>query len=173
MCAALVLVTACGAPIMVRRDTKAARRQALSTVLTTGKLSRRTQNLLYDRDLTERYADDPAGAFAVLHADFVAGRLRPEAAAAIAELSFQHADHGGGSPYYLAAAVYAWVYLFPENPKDMPDHFTPRVRAACDLYNRGLTQGLKKSPDVVDLDGGKGIVVPPRFDETNEPPPLP
>ena len=46
-----------------------------------------------------------------------------------------------GSPYYLASALYAWAYLFPDDPKAAPDRFDPRVASACDLYNRGLTQG--------------------------------
>jgi len=150
----LALAAGCAPPFSIRRDAQAARRLALGNVLTTGDLSRRTNNLLYDRDLVERYAKDPAGTFAVLHGDFVAGRLRPEAAASIAEVAYHHGQHGGGSPYYLAAALYAWTYLFPQDPKDAPDRFNPRVRAACDLYNRGVTEGLKKSPTNVSLDGG-------------------
>jgi len=68
-------------------------------VLTAGVLSRPTPNLLYDRDLVERDADDPAGALVTLNGDFVAGRLQPKDAVSLAELAFFHAGHGGGTPY--------------------------------------------------------------------------
>ena len=124
-------------------------RQLTSNVLSTGDLSRRTQNLLYDRDLVERYEDDPAGALAALHAAVVAGELGPDETAGVAELAFLHAENGGGSPYYLAAALYAWLYLFPDAPKVAPPSgFSPRFRLACDLYNRGLTAGLKNGENV-------------------------
>src|SRR5262245_33786524 len=45
--------------------------------------------------------------------------------------------------YYLAAAVYAYAFLFPEDPQSAPlDPADPRLRLAYDLYNRGLTEGL-------------------------------
>jgi pimeloyl-ACP methyl ester carboxylesterase len=45
--------------------------------------------------------------------------------------------------YYLAAAVYAYALLFPEDPQNAPlDPSDPRLRLAYDLYNRGLAEGL-------------------------------
>jgi pimeloyl-ACP methyl ester carboxylesterase len=45
--------------------------------------------------------------------------------------------------YYLAAAVYAYAFLFPEDPHGIPlDPANPRLRLAYDLYNSALTQGL-------------------------------
>src|SRR5262245_50804919 len=45
--------------------------------------------------------------------------------------------------YYLAAAVYAYAFLFPDDPRDAPrDPADPRLRLAYDLYNRGLAEGL-------------------------------
>nr|WP_283949875.1 alpha/beta fold hydrolase [Limobrevibacterium gyesilva] len=61
-------------------------------------------------------------------------------------MSFQHAEQTGRQPYYLAASVYAFVYLFPADPARRPDPFDPRLRAASDIYNRGLTSGFA-SPD--------------------------
>ncbi len=152
---ALVLITACTPPVTVRRDPLAARRLAVSNVLTTDGLSRRARNLLDERGLVERYENDPVGALASLHADFVADRLQPSSAGLIAEISFHHAEHGGGSPYYLASALYAWDFLFPAAPNAAPDRYDARTRIACDLYNRALTQGLKKDPTLVDLGGGR------------------
>jgi pimeloyl-ACP methyl ester carboxylesterase len=45
--------------------------------------------------------------------------------------------------YYLAAAVYAYAFLFPDDPQDTSlDPADPRLRLAYDLYNRGLAEGL-------------------------------
>jgi triacylglycerol esterase/lipase EstA (alpha/beta hydrolase family) len=152
-CGALVVATACAPPFAIRRNVLGARHQAATNVITTGDLSRRTHNVLYDRDLVRRYADDPAGALAELHADLVAGRLRPENVSALAEVAFHHAVHGGGQPYYLASALYAWAYLFPGDPGAVPDRFDHRVRLACEVYNRGLAEGLEKDGKV-DLRAG-------------------
>jgi len=79
----------------------------------------------------------------VLHTAFISGRLRPEAPVALAELAFGHAERRGGRPYYLAAALYAWAYLFPVDAREGPDAYDPRKRLACELYNRALTQAFK------------------------------
>jgi pimeloyl-ACP methyl ester carboxylesterase len=45
--------------------------------------------------------------------------------------------------YYLAAAVYAYALLFPDDQPGEPlDPADPRLRLAYDLYNRGLAEGL-------------------------------
>ena len=43
---------------------------------------------------------------------------------------------------YLSAAVYAYAYLFPPEGIAPPEPTDPRYRLACDLYNRGLTEGI-------------------------------
>jgi len=150
---AALSTASCAPPIRVKRvDARHVHRQLTSNVLTTGDLSRWTRNVLYNRDLVKRYADDPGGALADLHAALVAGDLRPEETAALAELAFHHAEHGGGRPYFLASALYAWAYLFPGDKSTTPDRFDPRVRLACDLYNRGVTAGfLSEDGRTVDL----------------------
>jgi pimeloyl-ACP methyl ester carboxylesterase len=45
--------------------------------------------------------------------------------------------------WYLAAAVYAYAFLFPDDPRNASlDPADPRLRLAYDLYNRGLAEGL-------------------------------
>jgi pimeloyl-ACP methyl ester carboxylesterase len=146
LCCAVLAATACGPPIEVRHvSARRARQVVASNALTTGEISRRTQNLLYEQDLVERYAEDPAGALAVLHAAFVAGQLRSDGSVGLAELAFHYAEHGGGQPYFLASALYAWMYLFGDSAAA---NFDPRERVACELYNRGLTEGLKRGDEV-------------------------
>ena len=90
-CGALSLATACGAPFAIKRNVLGAQRQAASNVLTTGELSRRTRNVLYQQDLITKYDDDPAGAIAELHAALVRNQLQPDAVVALAETAFYHA----------------------------------------------------------------------------------
>jgi pimeloyl-ACP methyl ester carboxylesterase len=148
------MLIACGPPISVKRvDAHRVHRTLTGNELTRGEVSRRSRNLLYDRDLVEKYDRDRAGALRDLHAVFVAGGLLPDERASLAELAFHHADNGGGRPYYFLAAIYAWTYLFPEDGSETPSEFSPRVRLACDLYNRGVTEALKSGRDVA-LRGG-------------------
>src|SRR5207244_3058145 len=74
--------------------------------------------------------------------DTSAGNLDPDALFALSELSFRHAEDTGNHAYYLAAAVYAFAFLFPDDPAQRPNGFDPRFRTASDLYNRGLTSGF-------------------------------
>ena len=142
-CVVLVLATSCAPPFAIRRNLEGAQRAATTNVISTGGLTRRSQNLLYERDLRERFREDPAGALAQLHADLVADRLDARELGPLAELTFHYARDRGGSPYYLAAALYAWAYLFPDDPKDRPDRLDPSVRLATEIYNRGLSKGLR------------------------------
>jgi len=57
---------------------------------------------------------------------------------ALAELSFAHAEAVQNRSYYLSSAVFAYAFLFPENPIDAPDPYDPRLRLALDLYNQDL-----------------------------------
>jgi pimeloyl-ACP methyl ester carboxylesterase len=61
---------------------------------------------------------------------------------ALAELSFGEAQKANDRPRYLAAAVYAYAFLFSEGYGPAPSRFDPRLRMAADLYNRALTLAL-------------------------------
>jgi pimeloyl-ACP methyl ester carboxylesterase len=60
----------------------------------------------------------------------------------LSELSFAEAEATHDRSYYLASAVFAYSFLFPENPKLAPDAYDPRLTIAVDLYNEGLANGL-------------------------------
>jgi pimeloyl-ACP methyl ester carboxylesterase len=151
-----MLITACGVPIGVKRvDPRTAHRTLTSNVLSSGKLSRFTQNVLYQRDLVARFDDAPEQALAELHAVVAAGRGGRDDVFALAELSFFYAEESGKQSYDLAAAVYAWAFLFPDVAAVTPSPFDARFRLACDLYNRALTEGLEsKARREVELRAG-------------------
>ena len=152
-----LLAGACAPPVgAVRVDPHVVQRELTGSVLTTGKLSRATKNVLFLYGLDEKFEDQPEAALARLREDIVAGRGGLDLIPAAAELAFLHGDQSGNASYYLAAAIYAWIFLFPdEGGVRTPDAFDPRLRMAADLYNRGITLGLA-SPDatLVELRAG-------------------
>ena len=102
---ALSLVAACATPVGVERlDPQAVHRELTSNVLSTGALSQFTENVLRQYALDALAGEDAATALAELHAAVVADPP-PDVLFALAELSFRHAEGGGGRPHFLAAAV--------------------------------------------------------------------
>jgi pimeloyl-ACP methyl ester carboxylesterase len=147
-----LLAAGCATPVGVKRiRPEEANRQLTASVLTTGQPGPRAQEFLYRLNLTEQYREDPAKTIGELHAGL--GQADESSRLfALAELSFDYAEHGGGRSYYLAAAAYAWAFLFPNDPSSRPGCYDPRVRTAMDLYNRGVAQGLATGTgDEVDL----------------------
>ncbi len=149
---ASLLAAGCATPVGVQRiRPDEANRQLTASVLTTGEPGAPAREFLFRLNLAERYRADPAGTIAALHAGLgqadESNRLF-----ALAELSFDHAEHGGAQSYYLTSAVYAWAFLFPDDPAARPGCYDPRARTAMDLYNRGITEGLAgDTRDQVDL----------------------
>jgi pimeloyl-ACP methyl ester carboxylesterase len=142
-----LIAGACAAPVSaVRVDPKHVQRELTGNVLNTGELSRSTRNAVFLHGLSERFDDDPDAALETMRQNILAGRTGREVFPAAAELSFFHAEASGKRSYYLAAAVYAWIFLFPDAGASLPDPLDPRLRMAADLYNRGITLGLA-SPD--------------------------
>ena len=113
----LLFAGGCATPVGVEpADPQAVHRELTGNVLSTGELSDFSANVLRRRALAELAAGDPAAALAELHrAALVDGGADPDELFALAELSFRHAEAAGGRPYHLAAAVYAFAYLFPED----------------------------------------------------------
>jgi len=138
----VLLASACALPVTVKRgDPETVQRQLTGYVLTTGEPSNASKNTLRRYFLTERFEDYPEHALAELHVATIRGD-DPNALFVLSELSFYHAKESGKRSYYLAAAVYAYAFLFPNGAGTTPNPIDPRLRAACDLYSRGLTEGL-------------------------------
>jgi len=153
---ALVLAACSSSPVGVSRvDPNVVHERLTRSALSTKSLSSASYNVLLEANLDALYADDPEKALEQLHDLAVSGSGGPRQVFAAAEASFLHAERTGKRPYFLAAALYAWAYLFPEDPSEAPSPFDPRFRLAANLYNRGLTSALEAGENrQVVLSGG-------------------
>ncbi len=149
MVAAVLLAAGCGAPFAARRASPEAVRRALTeTALSSDNVSSFSTILLHRQNLTSVYKAEPVFALMELHRRFRQGELDSDALFSLAELSFHYAKGTGARPFYLAAAVYAYGYVFPDDPTKAPDRFDPRLREAVDFYNRSLAEAFKASDSV-------------------------
>lgn len=165
--AVLFVLSGCAAAVRVHRaDSRSVHRELTRNVLTTGELSEPTHNVLHRFGLDEAFPKRPDDVLATLHAAVVRdgdGADASDDLFALAELSFFHAERAHRGPtevrqrtaHYLASAVYAYAFLFPERAADVPNRFDPRVRIAADVYNRAVTLGLP-SPDGREVALGSG-----------------
>jgi hypothetical protein len=51
--------------------------------------------------------------------------------------------------YYVAASIYAYAFLFPEDSRQPPSGFDPRLRVAVDIYNLAVTSAIEPKPGEV------------------------
>jgi len=151
------LATACATttPVGVNRaDPRKVHRELVTSAISTNEMSAPTRELLTRLSLVDAYRDNPDGTLAKLRAGLPqvndADRLF-----ALAELSFLQATRTGRRDQALAAAVYAYAFLFPSPPDAPPDPYDPRLQIARHLYNRGLALGLRS-------DDGKEVVLQSR-----------
>jgi len=134
------LALACASPVGVtREDPTEVHRELTANVLTAGRPSDRSLQVLDRYGLRERFEEEPAVVLALLH-DGLQPTGDHRRLSALAELSFYHGESSGDSRYLLAATVYSYALLFPGPGVDTLDASDPRVRLAYDLYNRSLTQ---------------------------------
>jgi pimeloyl-ACP methyl ester carboxylesterase len=169
----VLLFAACASsPVGVARvDPSEVHRRLTRSALSTGQVSIFTRNILLETNLAGLYEDDPEKALERLHDLAVSGSGGPPHLFAVAEASFLHAERTGKRPYHLAAALYAWAYLFPEDPSEVRSPFDPRFQLAANLYNRGLTSALVSAEDgklvlragTIDLPFGRLVVA---FDQS-------
>ena len=137
-----LFVSACATPVGVTRlDEQAAHRELTANVLSTGKPSEYSTQLLERQALGERFDQNPERILAELNSGL--GRIdERDRLFALSELSFAYAEESGNRSYYLASATYAYAFLFPPEHTDAPGQYDPRLRLAVDLYNRGIALGL-------------------------------
>jgi triacylglycerol esterase/lipase EstA (alpha/beta hydrolase family) len=141
------LISGCASstPIGVRKlDPQKVQRQLTTNVLTAGTLSAPSEQILNRCGLASEFKRKPKKVISKIHGGLV-GVSESDRLYVLAELSFLFADKSGDRSYYLAAAVYAYGFLFPQDPSVIPGRFDPRTRVAVDLYNRGIVEGLTSS----------------------------
>jgi hypothetical protein len=151
------LATACASPVGV----STARPRAIHRYLTRSALSADqpstfSQVELRRYDLQDAFRRDPDAALARLRELALGSGLPPEALFALAELSFLRAERDHDPGHFAAAALYAYAFLFPEEPREPLDALDPRPRVAADLYNRALASAFRreKGGAVVMREGG-------------------
>ena len=148
----VLLSSGCATPVGVKHlDEQAAHRELNANVLSTGKPSDYSTQILERSALTDRFKSDPQTVLAELNS----GLGKPDERDrlfALSELSFVYAEESGNQSYYLASAAYAYAFLFPTNSADAPGPYDPRLTLSVDLYNRGIALGLAtKDGKEVDL----------------------
>jgi hypothetical protein len=117
-----------------------------ANALNSGSLSPDSKFVLNRFDFTEEYERNPVEVIKKLHAIMVAQPTRV-GLFALAEISYLAAERGRASDGYLAAAVYAYHYLFGTEVATQPNPYGRSFRVACDLYNRGLLKALRSQED--------------------------
>ncbi len=130
-----------------------------ANVLSAEKPSSFSARELMNRNLYQRFEEDPAKALAELHSD-LASEGDEDLIFALAELSFFHAEQSGDRSYYLAAVVYAYAFLFPGQHGTPPSPIDPRARWAVDIYNQSLTAAAKSADGTYALPMGGTFKLP-------------
>lgn len=139
----LLVAAGCATPVGVERvGAETVHRELSANVLTADELSPSARNVLSRWALSERYDSDPVGAIAALHSIAVDGRGGTDELATLAEMASLYAEKSHARPYFLAAAIYAYAFMFPEDISRSPSPYDPRLRLAADLYNRGIIEGF-------------------------------
>jgi len=134
-----LVLAACAGPVGTHRaDPKVVLRDLARSATTTGEPSWQTRNVLLEQGLLVEFEERPEEVLAALHKTMVATGGDPDLLFALAELSFLHGQTAAKPGYRMAAAVYAYAFLFPEGTGSAPGRFDPRLRIAADLYNWAL-----------------------------------
>jgi pimeloyl-ACP methyl ester carboxylesterase len=142
---AVLLLAGCNGPVrVVTLDQQSAYNWLNRSALTGDRVSETTLTVLRRHNLSESYAYYPAETIALLHAEVMGHPEGWSDLFALAELSYATAEKEQSSERYLAAAVYAFAFLFPEPGGERPSPYDPRFRQACDLYNLALTMALSR-----------------------------
>jgi triacylglycerol esterase/lipase EstA (alpha/beta hydrolase family) len=146
-CISLIVLLAmflggCATPVGVRQlDPKQVQRNLTASILSSEELSAPTQQILNRADLAAKFRKQPAEVLATLHKGLPTAS-EADRFFALAELSYAYASNGGPPSYFLASAIYAYAFLFPQIGRTDPNPSDPRVRIALDVYNRGLAEAL-------------------------------
>jgi pimeloyl-ACP methyl ester carboxylesterase len=166
-CVAVALLGLAGCVTPIGAD-KVSPRQAYQNLhenaLNSGQFSSEARRVLNRYGLEEAFKKNPDATLANLQAIACTDERR-DVLYALSELNYWNADRQSrsvrrGVPKlarnsYFTSAIYAYLYLLGESTEARPNPFDVRFRAAGDLYNRGLAQGLMVGTNaLVELAGG-------------------
>lgn len=118
-----------------------ARAELEASALDGNRLSDASREILAVFDLRARYDEDPRAALRELHARALQEPGRP-LLFALAEGSYLLGRRTQDREAYLAAAVYAYLYLLGDEAPEPLNPYDRRFRWAKDLYNDGLLRAL-------------------------------
>ena len=138
-----VALAACAGPVGTNRvDPRVVQADLARSATTTGYPSWPTRNVLFEYGLAEAFDEHPEDALAKMHKAMVASQGDLDTLFALAELSYIYGRAAERRDHTLAAAIYAYAFLFPEGTGVAPGRFDPRLRIAADLYNWSLAAAL-------------------------------
>ncbi|MDJ0865382.1 MAG: alpha/beta fold hydrolase [Myxococcota bacterium] len=150
----LGLALGCATPVGVRQvDEQTVQHTLTTNVLSRSRPSDASRQVLMRLGLFGSFEEFPVATLAALHAVTLED-MEPSRLFALAEYSFLHAERTGIQRYFVAAFLYSYAFLFPEDGSPWPDAFDPRLRTAVDLYNRALAAALVEDDGEVALEGG-------------------
>jgi len=144
----------------VRVDRSVAHRDITRSAITTDEPSWVTRDVLIERGLVDDYEERPEVALAELHRDMVVAKGDPALLFALAELSYLYGEAAAKRAHHLAAVVYAYAFLFPEEDGVRPGPFDPRLRLAADLYNWSLTAAFASEDGAEVVPRGGSFALP-------------
>ncbi len=143
----LMLNAGCTPPVGVHRiPPQQEQRELTSNALNSGSASDVSRIVLRRYNLADTFDEYPPVALAQLRDVVVSGRGGNDELFALAELSYLYAAERHSRPNAMAAAVYAYAVLFPDQPDQRLQGIDPRYRWACDIYAAALTEALR-DPD--------------------------
>lgn len=132
----------CATPIGVRHvSEREAYQQLGSNVLSTGKPSAASRQVLLRQGLFDGFEKDPETALKKLH-EFTVADMDTDGLFALAEYSEMLGDQQKNPQHTFAAALYAYAFLIDDDGKTFPNLLDPRVRLAADLYNRAVAKAI-------------------------------
>lgn len=148
----LLLMAGCATPVGVDKvSPRDAHLDAYANPLSAGKLSDQAKYVLNRYDLLNKYDSEPAATIAALHEKALHDD-RGDILYTLAEGSYLYGSQLVDSfleeeqklapDYFLLSALYSYYFVSGERSRQSLNIFDHRARAAVDMYNFGLWQGL-------------------------------
>jgi pimeloyl-ACP methyl ester carboxylesterase len=174
----LAFLAACTTPVGVHEVDRGSVRQVLTAnAISADVPSITSRQVMLRLGLGDDFLRDPEGALEELH-DLTMQEMASDRLFALSEYSYLHGAALDGTckrsrieprrrrtyrarntppppecerarSYYVAASIYAFAFLFPEDADQRPSPFDPRLRIAVDIYNLAMTSAIKPQQERV------------------------